>query len=420
MQAESEVLVCRLSGKEYLWQHVSQALNPKAILTVIEGPQGAGKTFWYERLLLEWPSARSLAVSGEMPLPHFVKQITCFYDFQLPLGPKTPAEHARHFASQWKPGRTETLLVDDAHRLHSDVLLFLMHLSLDSRMYGLRVVLLGEHALLERMHSVRPEACYWHEVMLRPMSLHELDPFIHEVYGVQQPLDSLMLRRIHQATGGWPRRTMELIRESWQDLFMAAPASASWVPDEGILEPLQSSVSFWTWRRFMLLFFLVVLMALCALRFLDDESDAAIAEDEVIELDEEAPKSERPSTGPWCAAPKGGVVRLEAMPLQAKPVLAEERAPALISWKQGRYLIQLAEAPRLENEKFRRVRVALDDRMLRVIYLPSEQRYLMVLAPFVGFSQAQKAYQALPESLRSYQPWIRQMTSMPEDAVEYA
>lgn len=217
----------RLSGQEYLWQHVSQSLNPNAGMTLIIGETGTGKTFWYHKLQNELEHTETIACQRNLNLMSLIKQFACMFSTSVPLGPHAVIDQTKIILSTLSLPHTTYLLIDDATWLSSDAVNFLLHLSQHSQAHGLHIILFGTTQLLQRMTLANVNHIHIHEIALRNMNIKEIEAFISHVYVIQQPLDLSMVRRIHQASGGAPRETMKLVKDTWDSLSHPVPITLS-------------------------------------------------------------------------------------------------------------------------------------------------------------------------------------------------
>lgn len=210
---------CRLSGRTYLWQHVSQSLNPSAGMTLIIGESGSGKSFWYQKLQQELPNHDTIICQRNLSLMSLIKQLSCLFSTPVPLGPHSIVDQAKIVLSKLAFKETHYLLIDDATWLSGDALTFLIYLSQYNTSHGLNIFLFGTPQLLQRTTQANTLNLYIHEIILRGMDMKETEAFIHETYHTNEALDPIMVRRIHQASGGAPREIMKLVKDSWHALF---------------------------------------------------------------------------------------------------------------------------------------------------------------------------------------------------------
>lgn len=212
---------CLLSGRSYLWQHVSQSLNPQSGLTLIIGESGSGKSFWFHKLQQELNLTEAIVCKRNLSLMSLIKQFACLFQTPVPLGPHSVIDQAKIILSTLAFNEPHYLIIDNATWLSSDALIFLLHISQHNLSHNLNIILLGTPQLLQRTIIANTDNLYIHEIMLRGMDIKEIEAFIYATYHTYEPLDSVMVRRIHQAGGGAPRETMKLVKDTWHTLFRA-------------------------------------------------------------------------------------------------------------------------------------------------------------------------------------------------------
>ena len=211
---------CRFSGHNYIWQHVIQSVNPQAGMTIILGDNGSGKSFWYHKLQQAYPAHHAIACHRNTHLMNILKQFAHFFHTPVMMGPHTVEEHAQKILDTLDVKADHYLIIDDAHWLSDEALSLLVFLTQHMALHSLRIILLGNTSLTQRLKRVNTANCYMHEIVLRPMSLKECELFIYETYQTSQDIDPVMIKRIHQATGGFPGETMKLIKDYWGELFV--------------------------------------------------------------------------------------------------------------------------------------------------------------------------------------------------------
>ena len=133
---------CHLSGRTYVWQHVLQAINPRAGMTLILGENGSGRTYWCHQLQKEYKHAYTMSCHRSTNIMNVLKQFAHFFDIPIQLEPLTVEEHVQQILSVLHVSQTYYVCIDNADWLSDDALDMLLRLAGYSEHYKIHIILL--------------------------------------------------------------------------------------------------------------------------------------------------------------------------------------------------------------------------------------------------------------------------------------
>jgi len=464
---------CRFSGHNYIWQHVIQSVNPQAGMTIILGDNGSGKSFWYHKLQHAYPAHHAIACHRNTHLMNILKQFAHFFHTPVMMGPHTVEEHAQKILDSLHLKTDHYLIIDDAHWLSDEALSLLVFLTQHIASHSLRIILLGNPSLMQRLKRVNTANCYMHEITLRPMSLKESELFIYETYQTSQDIDPLMMKRIHQATGGFPAETMKLIKDYWGELFVKKKnIDLAQVLEEhnqqyllGNTHTVQTPVIRWSVRRVSIIVLMICVVVLFLRKYSiyhvtetlqhasdteidvaaipghDRESHAALSHathdadannplsyDTIIapifsqgEARIDLPENEEPQVAVEKLSSTSEDAQHNAlssdvkdMPVVAQDIIeqhAESIEQRMIASPNG-YMVQLGIDEKNNKKSLTKIQQKIEALYVSeiiAVHTNNKEYLILVAGPFTSLDEAKVMIKSLPEDVQKRKPWVRRV-----------
>lgn len=414
---------CRLSGQLYFWQHVSQSLNPKAGMTLVLGENGAGKTFWYNKLQQDLPAVSTIVCQRNLTLMNLIKQFSCLYATSVPIGPHSIQEQVKLVIENFVLPKEQYLLIDDASNLSGEILSFLITLSEYHQQHNLHIILFGSSSLVQKISVANINNAYIHEIVLRPMDIKEIEAFIYTTFHTSEKIDLIMLRRIHQASGGLPKETMNLVRDSWHSLFRPQPfvlsEDVSHLKKDFIPQTSKEKNKKIRLKVLISLLSFAVIISLVFIKYIniEDHKDFMqffLKKEEIKLENDDSEVVVKPHR------PLRPLVDLDHIPIYTIKIEPEVESPPIIAdrWiDRDGYVVQLGIAVKSDVVYLEKIQQNFSSNAhIYCVLRNNKPMNLLLLGPFDRKEEAKEVINALPESfVKKQYPWIRTMESVKKE-----
>lgn len=459
-----------------LLEHLSRY---SAMLLVVEGQQGSGKTAFMEEFARHQVDNTSVVrVQGSMLMTAGQLLEAMYSGLQAELGQNRPDSTfgplLKLAVEKEQEGRPLLILIDNAHELNTDAVIMLLDMmSLANENQPVpHVVLFSEHALhrnLDAFQKSRYEQLV-HTQALQPYSLAQTKAYLlHRVRavggGIELPFSERQIKRLHEEAGGRPGTVNELAQK-----LMGMGVSEERSAKKGF------SLALGFPMVHMALLSIVMLGIIVAVVFYDPDENVSqgaviplgqnrqpVAQSATIARIEEMQKrlaqdsqlalppiptgarqpqpqvSNTPVAStkvPVAAAPQRNTPTLESIvtvkgdspPSVAAPVKETPVAPApapadrfdktewWLTQNPSRYTLQLLGTYSLDTVKeFIRDQGSLDNFSYFQSVHNDKNWFVVVYGTYRNRSEAIAAVEQLPKDLRSLNPWARSIRGIQQD-----
>ncbi len=242
--------------------YLEYALMQAEGFVAVTGPPGSGKTTLAADLTAHLPASTDVAhiVTSRLDADDLLRMIASAFDLTPAHRDKAGVLDTLHkdLARRSAADRRSLLVVDEAQELSTEALeelRLLTNLTTAGKPL-LQVVLLGQHSLRE--HLQRPEMERLHQRLiaccrLEPLTEEQTRAYVH--YRLDQAgwqgdpaFTDPVLRLLHAASGGVPRRINLLAGRLLMDAFAAARHRVGVADLHGVLEEMQEETLETAWR----------------------------------------------------------------------------------------------------------------------------------------------------------------------------
>ncbi|WP_435106018.1 AAA family ATPase [Arhodomonas sp. AD133] len=242
--------------------YLEYALMQAEGFVAVTGPPGSGKTTLAADLIAHLPAATDVAhiVTSRLDADDLLRMVAAAFDLTPAHRDKACVLETLHkdLARRAAADRRNLLVVDEAQELSTEALeelRLLTNLATADKPL-LQVVLLGQHSLRERLQ--RPEMERLHQRLiaccrLEPLTEEQTRAYVH--YRLDQAgwqgdpaFTDPVLRLLHAASGGVPRRINLLAGRLLMDAFAAARHRVGVADLRGVLEEMQEEALETEWR----------------------------------------------------------------------------------------------------------------------------------------------------------------------------